>query len=99
MAAPDWRSLRVEVNDRAAIFAQAFPGVLAAAGPAVVEWFTHDEALGVLFTFAGAWPILGRDPAGPTTRFLYLVADGTVCRFRGVELAPGAIVVDDVAPL
>ena len=84
------------VNDRAAIYAEAFPGLLATAGPEVVAWFTHDEAQGVLYTFAGAWPVLGRDAGNSMTRFLYLTAGEVVCRFRGVELAPGAIVVDDV---
>jgi hypothetical protein len=49
---PDWRALSVVLNDRAAIYAEEFPAVLA-----------------------------------------------DVCRFRGIELAPGAIVVDDVARL
>ncbi len=99
MASPNWRVLRVEVNDRAAIFAEAFPGVLAAAGSEVVAWFTHEEAQRTLFTFAGAWPTLGRDVGDPSTRYLYMAVGATVCRFRGVELAPGAIVVDDIAPL
>ena len=99
MGSLNWRVLRVEVNDRAAIFAEAFPGVLAAAGSEVVAWFTHEEAQRLLFTFAGAWPTLGRDAGDPPTRYLYVAVGATVCRFRGVELAPGAIVVDDVAPL
>lgn len=33
------------------------------------------------------------------TRYLYMVVGAAVCRFRGVELAPGAIVDDDVALL
>ena len=87
------------VNDRAAIYAEAFPGQIHAAGGEVVEWFTHDEAHDLLYTFAGAWPVLGRDIAGRATRFVYLSNGVVVCRFRGVELAPGAIVVDDVTRL
>ncbi len=96
---PDWRALSVVLNDRAAIYAEQFPAVLADAGPAVVKAFTHDEAQSVLFTFAGAWPALGRDIEDPSTRFVYLTIGELVCRFRGIELAPGAIVVDDVARL
>jgi hypothetical protein len=40
--------------------------------------------------------VLGRDASKPSTRFVYLADGALVCRFRGVELAPGAIVVDDV---
>jgi len=97
MAVPDWFALRVVLNDRAAIYAEYFPASLANLGPDVVEWFTHDEAQGLLYTFAGAWPTLGRDADDPSTRYVYVSIAGEVCRFRGVELAPGAIVVDDVA--
>lgn len=97
MASPSWRVLRVEVNDRAAIFAEAFPGVLAAAGAEAL--FTHEQAQRTLFAFAGAWSSLGRDADDSSTRYLYMAVGMTVCRFRGVELAPGAIVVDDIAPL
>jgi hypothetical protein len=65
----------------------------------VVAWFDHDEAQRLLYTFAGAWPVLGRDAADPSTRFVYLDAGGTVCRFRGVEPAQAAVVVDDVTVL
>ncbi len=65
----------------------------------MVEAFTHEEAQGLLFTFAGAWPALGRDDKDPSTRFVYTTIGELVCRFRGIELAPGAIVVDDVALL
>lgn len=99
MAVPDWPALRIVVDDRAAIYAEAFPGVLAAASPEVEAWFTHDEAQDVLYTFAGAWPSLGRDDADASARFLYRSGNGTVCRFRGVELAVGAIVVDDLLEL
>lgn len=44
MAAPNWRTLRVEVNDRAAIYAEAFPSLIAAAGPTLVTGSTHDQA-------------------------------------------------------
>ncbi len=51
----------------------------------------------MLYTFAGAWPTLGRAAADPTsTRYLYRAIGDVVCRFRGVELVPGAIVVDEV---
>jgi hypothetical protein len=96
VGAPDWQALRVVVNDRAAIYAEAFPGRLMAVGPQAIEWFTHDEAHGLLYTFASAWPSLGRDTSDPSTRFVYLSIGALVCRFRGVDLAPGAIVVDDV---
>lgn len=99
VAPPDWRSLRVVLNDRAAIYAEQFPQALAAVGSAMLEYFDHDEAQDLLFTFAGAWPGLGRDDAVPTTRFVYRAFGDVVCRFRGVELAPGAIVVDDVTRL
>jgi hypothetical protein len=65
----------------------------------MVEAFTHEEAQGLLFAFAGAWPALGRDAEDPSTRFVYMTIGELVCRFRGIELAPGAIVVDDVARL
>ena len=65
-------------------------------GPAMFEAFTHEEAQGLPFTFAGAWPALGRDVKDPSTRFVYMTVGELVCRFRGIELAPGAIVVDDV---
>ena len=96
---PDWRALSVVLNDRAAIYAEEFPAVLADVGPAMVEAFTHEDAQGLLFTFAGAWPALGRDAKDPSTRFVYMTIGELVCRFRGIELAPGAIVVDDVARL
>lgn len=97
--APNWRALRVVLNDRAAIYAEEFPASLAAVGPQAVEWFTHDEAQGLLYTFAGAWPVLGRDASDPSTRFVYLTVSDLVYRFRAIELAPGAIVVDDVVSL
>jgi hypothetical protein len=65
----------------------------------MVEAFTHEEAPSPLFTFARALPALGRDAEDPSTRFVYMTIGGLVCRFRGIELAPGAIVVDDVARL
>ena len=99
VTAPEWRALSVVLNDRAAIYAEEFPAVLAAAGPAVFELFTHEEAQSLLFTFAGAWPALGRDADDPSTRFVYRTIGDQVCRFRGIELAPGAIVVDDVTSL
>ena len=99
VSAPDWRALSVVLNDRAAIYAEEFPAVLADVGPAMIEAFTHDEAQGLLFTFAGAWPALGRDAKDSSTRFVFMTIGELVCRFRGIELAPGAIVVDDVARL
>lgn len=99
MAAPDWRALTVVLNDRAAIYAEEFPASLAAVGPQMLESFTHDEAQNLLYTFAGAWPVLGRDAGDPLTRYAYLSIGDLVCRFRGIELAPGAIVIDDVANL
>ena len=99
MSPPDWRALSVVLNDRAAIYAEEFPAVLADVGPAMVEAFTHEAAQGLLFAFAGAWPALGRDAEDPSTRFVYMAIGELVCRFRGIELAPGAIVVDDVARL
>ena len=88
--------MRIAVNDRVAIYAEEFPGALSELAPGVGEWFTHDEAHEVLYTFAGAWPVLGRDTGEPSTRYVYRVLGGSVCEFRGVELAPGTIVVDDV---
>jgi hypothetical protein len=96
---PDWRALSVVLDDRAAIYAEEFSAVLAGVGPAMVEAFTHEEVQGLLFTFAGASLALGRDAKDPSTRFVYLTIGEPVCRFRGIELAPGAIVVDDVARL
>ena len=96
---PDWRALSVVLNDRAAIYAEEFPAALAEVGPAMAEAFTHEEAQDLLFTFAGAWPALGRDAQDPSSRFVYMTVGELVCRFRGIELAPGAIVVDDVARL
>lgn len=97
MTAPDWRALRVALNERAAIFAEHFPASLANLDLEVVNRFTHEEAQGLLYTFAGAWTVLGRDADDPSTRFVYLVLADRVCRFRGVELAPNAIVVDEAA--
>ncbi len=97
MAAPDWPTLRVALNDRAAIYAEHFPASLAALGPEFVQRFTHAEAQSMLYTFAGAWPVLARDADNPSIRFVYLSIAERVCRFRGVELAPGAIVLDDVS--
>jgi hypothetical protein len=37
----NWRALSVVLNDRAAIYAEEFPAVLADVGPAMVEAFTH----------------------------------------------------------
>ncbi len=99
MVAPDWRSLRVVLNDRAAIFVEDFPSAVTAVGAEMVESFTHEEVQGLPFTFAGAWPVLGHDAGDSSTRFVHLSIDELVCRFRGVELAPGAIVIDDVASL
>lgn len=99
MIAPDWQSLRVVLNERAAIYAEHFPGLLGAGATEVAERFTHDVALDLLYTFAGAWPTLGRDVGDQATRFVYLVVGGEICRFRGIELAPGAIVVDDIQVL
>lgn len=48
---------------------------------------------------AGAWPVLGRDADDSSTRFVYLTIGDLVCRFRGIELARGAIVDDDVTSL
>ena len=99
MSPPDWRALSVVLNDRAAIYAEEFPAALAEVGPAMAEAFTHEEAQDLVFTFAGAWPALGRDAQDPSSRFVYMTVGELVCRFRGIELAPGAIVVDDVARL
>jgi hypothetical protein len=99
VVAPDWRSLHVILNDRAAIFAEDFPAAVTAIGAEMVELFTQEVAQGLLFTFAGAWPALGRDGSDSSARFVYLSIGQLVCRFRGVELAPGAIVIDDVAVL
>lgn len=99
MPAPDWRALRLVLNDRAAIYAEEFLAALAAVGPELVEAFTHDEAQGLLYTFAGAWPVLGHDASDPSRRFVYRTIGDLVCRFRGIELAPDAIVIDDVTSL
>lgn len=99
MPAPDWRALRLVLNDRAAIYAEEFPAALAAVGPEVVESFTHDEAQGLLYTFAGAWPVFGQDASDPSSRFVYRTIGDLVCRFRGIELAADAIVIDDIASL
>ena len=96
MTAPNWRGLSVVLNDRAAIYAEEFPAAIAAAGSSMVQSFTHEEAQALLFTFAGAWPVLGRDADNPSTRYVYVTIGDLVCRFRGVELEPGAIVVDEV---
>lgn len=99
MGAPQWSTLRVLLNDRAAIYAEHFPASLVELGLEMVERFTHEQAQEMLFTFAGAWPVLGRDTGDPATRFIYVLLGDTVCRFRAVELAPGAIIVDDVTDL
>lgn len=97
MPSPDWQALRVSVNDRAAIYSEAFPGQLTKAGQAAIDWFTHEQAHSVLYTFAGAWPTLGRDSNDSETRYVYLATDNDLYRFRAIELAPGAIVVDDIS--
>ena len=45
----------------------------------MVEAFTHEEAQGLLFAFAGAWPALGRDAEDPSTRFVYMTIGELVC--------------------
>ena len=97
MATPDWQALRVVLNERAAIFAEHFPASLTSLGPEIVSRFTHEQAQGLLYTFAGAWPVLGRDGSDPSVRYVFEAFGDQVFRFRGIELAPGAIVVDDVA--
>lgn len=99
MTGPDWPSLRVVVNERAAIYAEQFPGRLMDAGEDATRWFSHDEAHHLLYTFAGAWPGLGRDSENESIRYVYRSDGEIVCRFRGLELAPGAIVVDDIVVL
>ncbi|MEM9893549.1 MAG: hypothetical protein AAF962_22060 [Actinomycetota bacterium] len=89
----------MELNERAAIFSEGFPGVLEAAGAEAIDWFTQDVAQEVLFTFAGAWPALGRDQANVERRYVYVAPAGVAYRLRGIELAPGAIVVDDIVVL
>jgi len=99
----DWWSLDTTVDGRAAIFDERFPGRLAEAiatanNPETAwEAFTPLYALGLLDTFAGAWAALG--PAGGCRRFVYRALPYTpdsrdVFWFRGVELAPGQIVVE-----
>jgi hypothetical protein len=80
------------------MYAEHFPALIATARPEALAWFTHDQALVVLDTFAGAWPTLGRntelDPSD--ARWLFVATpNAVVCRFRGRELAHAAIVVDD----
>lgn len=87
------------VNARAAIFDEHFPAEILAAGDDVIAWFSHDEAHHVLYTFAGAWPGLGRDREDDSTRYLYRSNGKIVCRFRGVQLTPSAIVVDGIVAL
>lgn len=99
MPSPDWQSLVVSVNERVAIYAEHFPGSLRAAGDDVVAWFTDDQARKALFTYAGAWRTLAHDADEPTVRYLYVSDGTTTCRFRGVELAPNAIVVDKLIRL
>ena len=99
MTAPDWKLLLVSVNDRTAIFSEDFPAKIAGGGDEVQRRFSHDEAHEVLYTVAGAWPTLGRNHADANTRYLYRSSGGLVCRFRAVELRPGALVVDDVTRL
>ena len=89
----------VSVNTRAAIFDEHFPAEIIAAGDDVTTWFSHDEAHHVLYTFAGAWPGLGRDHDDDSTRYLYRSNGEIVCRFRGVQLTPNAIVVDGIVAL
>lgn len=69
------------------------------AGEPVVAWFSHDQAHDLLFTFAGAWPSLGRDREDPSVRYVFLSNGEFACRFRGVELTSGAIVIDEVKVL
>ena len=97
MSLPDWQALRVSVNDRAAIYSESFAGQLTKAGQVAIDWFTHEQARELLYTFAGAWPTLGRDSQDPRTRYVYLGTGDSVYRFRAIELAPGAIVVDDIS--
>jgi hypothetical protein len=93
---PNWGLLLVTVNDRAAIFSEEFPARIAAAGSDVGLWFSHAQAHDLLYTFAGAWPTLGRDPYDPAVRYVHLSDGEFVCRFRAIELRSSAIVVDDV---
>lgn len=65
MPAPDWRALRLVLDDRAVIVAEEFPATLTAVGSDLVETFSHDEAQGLLYTFAWARPVLGHDASDP----------------------------------
>lgn len=100
MGAPDWPLLLVVLNDRAAIYGETFPALWVAAPAEVQAWLDHDVAADVLSTFAGAWSSLGRNDAidPPEVRWQYrAVPSGSFAvAFRGRELAPGAIVVDDL---
>lgn len=66
MSGLDWRSLTVEGERHAAIFAETFPARLAdvlagSAEPAgAIEAFDSTAALEILATFAGAWGAMGR---------------------------------------
>ncbi len=99
MKPPDWQSLIVSVNERSAIYVEHFPNAIRNADERLLMWFTDDQARHVLFTFAGAWPTLARDPSDRSTRYLYLSDGSFVCRFRGIELAPNTIVVAEMTML
>lgn len=73
--------------DRVALFDEAFPAEVEAAGAAA--WFTTELALVVLQGFAGSWPTLGRRPDDPADqRSLFVVVDGVgAVRFAGRNLA------------
>ncbi len=99
----DWQALVANVNDRAAIYDETFPGeldvVMVAASARARLWFSQVEAHGVLATFAGAWPVLGREREGGReyrSLVLGVPVTGEVFTFRGVEVARGAILVVDV---
>jgi len=103
----DWRSLTVEGERHAAIYAETFPARLAdavagSADPAgALEAFDSAAALEILATFAGAWGALHRDNHGHRWQYRSLVtAAGSiiVLGFRAVGLDPAErwVVVEDV---
>jgi hypothetical protein len=101
----DWRALRVSGGTRSAIFDEAFPADLAEAlrpfPPDVSSAFDQETALAVLVTFATYWDDLRPDGPGRTD-FIGLRRHPSgrveaILVFYAIEVAPGQVVVTNVA--
>ena len=101
----NWRALRVSGGARSAIYDETFPADLADAlrplPDDVSSAFDQEAALAVLVTFATHWDDLRPDGPGRTD-FIGLRRHPTarveaILVFYAIEVAPGQVVVTNVA--